>query len=87
MAVDDAIFVRAYNGQKSSWYQAAVQKQAGRITSAGLTKDVAFEAVDGPINDLIDDAYRQKYRGSPYLDPMIGRQARSATVKVVPRDE
>jgi hypothetical protein len=87
VAVNDAIFVRAYNGQKSSWYQAAVKKQAGRITSAGLTKEVTFEPVDGPINDLIDDAYRQKYRGSPYLDPMIGRQARSATVKIVPRDE
>ena len=45
--------------------------------------DVAFEPVDGPINDRIDDAYRAKYRASPYLAPMIG--ARAATVKVTPR--
>ena len=34
---------------------------------------------------LIDDAYRAKYKGSPYLSPMIGSRARSATVKVMPR--
>jgi hypothetical protein len=47
---------------------------------------VDFQPVEGPINDLIDDAYRTKYRGSPYLSPMIGARARSATVKVTPRD-
>ena len=26
-----------------------------------MTKEVTFEPVDGPINDLIDDAYRAKY--------------------------
>ena len=86
VAVDDALFVRAYNGQDSSWYRAAIRQKAGRITAAGITKDVAFEPVDGPINDLIDDAYGAKYRGSPYLRPMIGARARSATVKVMPRD-
>jgi hypothetical protein len=86
VAVDDALYVRGYDGQKSRWYQAAVRQKAGRITAAGLTKAVAFEPVDGAINDLIDDAYRAKYKGSPYLSPMIGARARSATVKVVPRD-
>jgi aryl-alcohol dehydrogenase-like predicted oxidoreductase len=32
------------------------------------------------------DAYRAKYRGSPYLSPMIGTRARSATIKVMPCD-
>ena len=85
VAVDDALYVRAYNGQNSRWYQAAVRQKAGRITAAGMTKEVTFEPVDGPINDLIDDAYRAKYEGSPYLTPMIGGRARSATVKVMPR--
>ena len=86
VAVDDALYVRAYNGQKSRWYQAAVRQKAGRITAAGMTKEVAFEPVDGPIHDLIDNAYRAKYRGSSYLSPMIGAKARSATVKVMPRE-
>jgi len=86
VAVDDGLYVRGYNGRSSRWYQAAIQQKAGRIVAAGITKEVTFEPVDGAINDRIDDAYRVKYRGSPYLDPMIGVSARSATVRVMPRD-
>jgi hypothetical protein len=86
VAVDNALYVRAYNGQNSRWYQAAVRQKAGRITAAGMTKGVSFEPVEGAINDLIDDAYRAKYKGSPYLNSMIGGHARSATVKVMPRE-
>ncbi len=63
-----------------------VQK-AGRISAGGMTKEVTFEPIEGPINNRIDDAYRAKYHGSPYLSPMIGARARSATVKVMPREE
>jgi hypothetical protein len=87
VAVDDSLYVRGYNGQKSRWYQAAVRKKAGRIIAAGLTKEVTFEAVDGPINDAIDDAYRKKYARSQYLRPMIGARARSATVRISPRED
>ena len=86
VAVGDALYVRAYNGQKSRWYQAAVRQKAGRITTAGMTREVAFERVDGPINDRIDNAYRAKYQGSPYLSAMSGASARSATVKIMPRE-
>jgi hypothetical protein len=34
----------------------------------------------------VDDAYRAKCQGSPYLGPIIGERARSATVKVTRRD-
>ena len=86
VVVDDALYVRGYNGRESRWYQAAVRQKAGRIIAAGMTKAVTFEPVDGPLNGRIDDAYRAKYRGSPYLSPMIGPQARSATVRVMPRE-
>ena len=86
VAVGDALYVRAFNGQKSRWYQAAVRQKAGRITTAGMTREVAFERVDGPINDRIDNAYRAKYQGSPYLSAMSGARARSATVKIMPRE-
>jgi hypothetical protein len=42
--------------------------------------------LDGPINDLIDEAYRTKHDSSPYLKSMIGARARSATVIVMPRE-
>lgn len=51
-----------------------------------MTKEVRFEPVEGPINDRIDDAYRAKYKGSPYLPPMVEARARAATVKVMPRE-
>lgn len=85
VVVDDALYVRGYNGQQSQWYQAAIRQKAGRIRAAGMTMDVVFEPVEGPINDRIDEAYRAKYAGSPYLMPMIGARARAATVRVLPR--
>ena len=84
VAVDGALYLRGYNGQKSRWYQAAIRQKAGRIIAAGMNKEVAFEPAEGSINDRIDDAYRAKYHGSPYLSPMIGARARSATIKVTP---
>ena len=86
VAVDGALYVRGYNGQKSRWYKAAVRQKAGRIIAAGITKEVTFEKTEGPINDRIDNAYRAKYKRSPYLAPMISEQARSATVRITPRD-
>jgi hypothetical protein len=86
VVVDGNLYVRAYNGTNSSWYQAATKQKAGRIVAAGLTKEVAFETVERQIDDRIDDAYRAKYQSSPYLKPMISSRARSATVRIVPRD-
>ena len=85
VVVDDDLYVRAYNGKNSRWYKAALRQKAGRITAAGMTKEVAFEPVDGAINARIDNAYRAKYKGSPYLNPMITGSARTATVKVTPK--
>src|SRR5262245_13130719 len=85
VVVDHALYVRAYNGNNSSWYKAALRQKAGRIAAAGITKEVAFEPVTGKINDRIDDAYSAKYKTSPYLKPMIGARTRAATVKIVPR--
>ena len=85
VVVDGALYARAYSGRASRWHQAALRQKAGRITAAGMTKEVAFEPAEGAINDAIDEAYRTKYRGSPYLDPMIGPRARAATVKIILR--
>ena len=85
VVVGDALYVRAYNGRDSRWYRAALALKAGRITAAGMTKEVAFASAEEAVHGCVDDAYREKYRGSPYLNPMIGARARSATVKVTPR--
>ncbi|MFK0166622.1 DUF2255 family protein [Rhizobium sp. NPDC090279] len=87
VVVDSGLYVRGYHGQASRWYQAAVRQKAGRIIAAGMTREVAFEPIDGLINDRIDDAYRAKYGKSPYLAPMISDRARAATVRITPRKQ
>jgi len=87
VVVDDSLYARAYNGTQSRWHQAALAQRAGRITVAGMMKGVTFEPVAAAIQDRIDEAYRSKYRDSPYLDPMIGDRARAATVKIIPRPD
>jgi hypothetical protein len=63
-----------------------MRQGAGRITAAGITREVVFESVEGPENETIDAAYQRKYGGSPYLSAMVSARARGATVKVVPRN-
>src|SRR5215475_13006474 len=87
VVVDGSLYVRAYNGKDSRWYQAALRQKAGRIRAAGATTEVTFEPIEGPINDRIDEGYRAKYRSSPYLAPMVGSRARAATIKVTPREK
>jgi hypothetical protein len=85
VVVGGALYARAYNGNASRWYQAALRQKAGRISAAGMTKEVLFEPIEGAINNRIDEAYRAKYRSSSYLGSMIGERARSASVKIKPR--
>jgi hypothetical protein len=84
VVVDGELYVRAYNGTSSRWYQAASKQKAGQVTVAGQTTDVSFEQVSGEINDRIDAAYDAKYSSSPYLKRMIGERARAATVRISP---
>ncbi len=82
VVVDNDLYVRAYNGQSSRWYQSAIEQKAGHIHAAGMIKDVLFETVNGNINEQIDEAYRKKYGNSPYLNAMINKQAKAATIKI-----
>ena len=85
VVVDGDLYVRAYNGVNSRWYNSAIRQKAGRIVAAGMTKEVTFEPVQGDINNAVDEAYKAKYSRSPYLSPMINSRARAATVKVIPK--
>ena len=79
VAVDGKLYVRAYNGTNSRWYKSAMKQKAGKIKAAGMEKKVHFEPVVGPVNDKIDQAYRDKYSSSPYLGSMISDRAKAAT--------
>lgn len=83
--VNDQLYIRAYNGTRSKWYNAAIKQKAGKIHTAGMVKDVVFETVSSDLDNQIDDAYNEKYNGSPYLLPMINERAKSATIRINPK--
>ncbi len=85
VVVDGDLYVRAYNGVYSQWYNAALIQKGGRIIAANRTYDVQFELVEGEINNRIDDAYKKKYSNSSYLLPMIGERAKAATIRIIPQ--
>lgn len=86
VVADDELYVRAYNGTRSRWYQSALKQKAGRISTTGKTFEVTFTPVeDKNTNDRIDEAYRAKYAKSSYLSSMISSRTRAATMKVTLR--
>jgi len=52
-----------------------------------VQKDTVFvEETDPEVNDRIDAAYHTKYGRYPqYVAPMVTAEARSTTIKLVPR--
>lgn len=86
VVVDGDLYVRAYNGKSSRWYQSAVQQESGRIHAAGMVKNVRFETVSGELLDKIDAAYIAKYHGNPYLPPMISKRTKAATIRIIPQE-
>ncbi|MFD1066854.1 DUF2255 family protein [Oceanobacillus locisalsi] len=89
VVADNELYVRAYNGQHSRWYQSAVKQRAGKIQLAGQEYDVFFEPIenDTTLTEKINQAYKEKYGDSRYLPPMIDEGPISATVKISPRNE
>lgn len=85
VVVDQDLYIRAYNGQNSRWYQSAMKQHAGKISLAGSEYEVTFEAAsdDLKLNQKVSAAYEAKYAGSPYMPPMLGENQISATVRVV----
>jgi hypothetical protein len=84
VVVDDELYVRAYNGRLSRWYQAATSQGAGRIEAAGAAWTVTFQAASREVDALVDAAYRMKYGSSPYLAHMLGEKCQAATVLICP---
>ena len=86
--VDDDLFVRSVNGRTSDWFRGTKRRHEGRIRAGGVKKDVTFVEADGDIEGRIDDAYREKYRryAKNIVDSTLTPDARSATLKLVPRE-
>src|SRR4029453_2873004 len=62
LVVDGEVYVRAANGQQSSWYVAAVNQRAGRIQVDGKDHEVTFERGGNEVPSAIDAAYEEVSR-------------------------
>jgi hypothetical protein len=83
----DELYVRSVNGRTSAWFRNIQVRHEGCIQAGGVEKDVTFvEEPDSKINDLIDEAYRTKYRryAASIISSIISTDARAATIKLVP---
>jgi hypothetical protein len=75
------LYVRSGYGNGAAWYR------EGRIEAGGIAKDVSLADADATLHGTIDAAYRAKYghHGARWVDPMVSSEARSTTIKLVPR--
>ncbi|WP_214321840.1 DUF2255 family protein [Nonomuraea sediminis] len=86
--VGDDLYVRSYRGREGAWFQTTQIRHEGHIQAGGIDKDVTFaEEKDPQVNDQIDTVYQTKYSryGPRYVDPMLADEARSTTLKLLPR--
>jgi hypothetical protein len=82
--VGDELFARSWRGQAGAWYRHARQRPDGRIRVGSTERDVSFDVPQTTPDDAIDRAYRAKYGryGDAYAGPMIGPDAKAATVRL-----
>jgi hypothetical protein len=81
VTVGGALYVRAYSGPRSRWFQAAQETSRGRIRTGTIARDVLLVPTPGPAG-AIDAAYHAKYKNSS--DLVAGPQARAATLRIDP---
>ncbi len=84
----DDLYVRSVNGRTAAWFRGVLTRHQGRIQAGGVDQDVTFIEEPAPdVNDQIDSAYRIKYRryAASIINHMVSPDARSATIKLVPR--
>jgi hypothetical protein len=83
----DDLYVRSVRGRSGHWFRGTQERHEGRIGAAGAQQDVTFVDADHDIDDEVDAAYRAKYRryAGSILNSVLTPEARSTTVKLVPR--
>ncbi len=85
--VGDDLYVRSWRGRTAAWFRGTQVRHEGHIQAGGVDKDVTFVDGDLTLNDQIDAGYRDKYRryAANIVNSVMTPQARSATIKLVPR--
>jgi len=83
----DDLYVRSVRGRKGHWFRATHERHEGQLRAGRLKEDVTFIDAGRDIDDEVDAAYRTKYRryAGSILNSVLTPEARSTTIKLVPR--
>lgn len=83
VAVDGDLYVRAYRGARSRWYQAAREYGHGRIEAGGVMREVVLATYGLALPPGIEAAFCDKY--GPVADVLLASpEARAATIRIDP---
>src|SRR5258708_5235410 len=83
----DDFYVRSAYGRRAAWFRGIQARGAGHIQAGGVDKDVTVEEADHDRDAKMAVEYRAKYRrySANLIDYMVSPEARSTTIKLVPR--
>ncbi|URL61197.1 DUF2255 family protein [Acetilactobacillus jinshanensis] len=83
--VGNDLYVRAYRGPRSKWYQSAVKQGTGQAELDGHQLSVKFAPVDRSsfVNKTVNQEYLAKYHGNSML--WMVENALDSTLKVSPK--
>ena len=83
----DDLYIRSVKGRSGPWFRGTQETHQGRIRARGVEQDVTFADADQSTESEIDGEYRTKYRryAGSILDSVLTPEARSSTIKLVPR--
>lgn len=85
VGVGGDLYVRSWKGDQGRWYRRARRYGAGVLAVGGEEYAVRFVPVaDAGLDAAVDEAYRGKYRHSPYAEAMTRAPAAGTTLRVEP---
>jgi hypothetical protein len=85
VSVGEDVYVRSMNGADGGWYRRLRERPHGQVRENGHVHAVHAEpVVDAATLDAVTRAYEAKYGTSPYLRPLLGPDAISATLRLDP---
>ncbi|MBP6996161.1 MAG: DUF2255 family protein [Phycicoccus sp.] len=83
VVVDHQLYIRSVRGTAGAWYRGVERTGTGRLSTGRDAIDVTF-ARDDSRDELIDQAYRDKYGSGSPVRAITSAQARATTLRVEP---